>query len=212
MSARVLVFGDSVTYGAWDPQGGWADRLKRHLHVTSATSDPKTSGGQKFQLLNLGIGSDTSTKVLARVEPEITARYSASWPFVFVLAVGINDSRTTNGAAETEEPEFRHNIESVIKTFRQHGDKILIVGLTPVAQADLPFKDAVFHQAAIRQYNTALKDIARAERLPFIDLFETALQDPTYMQSLDDGLHPSESGHTFLSDAIKPALMKLLQP
>lgn len=26
---RILVFGDSIVYGAWDTEGGWAERLKK---------------------------------------------------------------------------------------------------------------------------------------------------------------------------------------
>ncbi len=28
---RILVFGPSTTYGAWDIEGGWVQRLRRYL-------------------------------------------------------------------------------------------------------------------------------------------------------------------------------------
>jgi lysophospholipase L1-like esterase len=208
MAARILVFRDSITYGAWDLQGGWADQLKRNLHQR-VIPDPNSSD-HKFALLNLGVSGDTSRDILARAEAEITARYSADWPFAFVLAVGINDSRADDGVTVVEESQYLKNLQAIIRILRQYSDQILIVGLTPVTPDQLVFKNSVYRQAAIKSYNTAAKQFATEQGLPFVDVFDTALRQPAYMDSLDDGLHPGESGHEFLYQAIQPKLLKLI--
>ncbi len=61
---RVLIFGDSITYGAWDTEAGWVERLKREAHRQTIQSEGKS----KIQILNLGIGGDSSTKILKRMQ------------------------------------------------------------------------------------------------------------------------------------------------
>jgi lysophospholipase L1-like esterase len=34
---RLLIFGDSITYGAWDIEGGWAARLRKFLDGKTLT-------------------------------------------------------------------------------------------------------------------------------------------------------------------------------
>ena len=36
---RILIFGDSITYGAWDKEGGWVQRLRKFLDERNLT-DP----------------------------------------------------------------------------------------------------------------------------------------------------------------------------
>ena len=32
---KIFIFGDSIAYGAWDPVGGWVERLRQWLFVTT---------------------------------------------------------------------------------------------------------------------------------------------------------------------------------
>ncbi len=105
---RVLIFGDSITYGAWDTEGGWVDRLKRIAHTRTVDS----KGQVKLQIINLGIGGDTSTKILKRLSNEIDARKSASWPFVFVFTFCANDERSIQGNVETPIEQFETNAKN----------------------------------------------------------------------------------------------------
>ena len=70
MQKRILIFGDSIVYGAWDSEGGWVDRLKRDAHKLYFD----TKGETKIQILNCGIGGETSRGLLKRVEQEILSR------------------------------------------------------------------------------------------------------------------------------------------
>ncbi|MGC9310458.1 MAG: SGNH/GDSL hydrolase family protein [Candidatus Aenigmatarchaeota archaeon] len=71
--ARILIFGDSIVFGLWDKQGGWANRLRKELDE-SARGDPN----RHIQLYNLGIAGDTSIDVLERCENEILQRIVTS--------------------------------------------------------------------------------------------------------------------------------------
>src|SRR4051794_32573375 len=112
MLMRVLVFGDSVIYGAWDSQGGWVDRLKRDYHKRYIeTQDYKNN---LHQVLNLGIGGDTTVGLVQRMEQEITVRTSKSWPFVFVISIGSNDSCSVDTIENIRVPfeEFVKNVQT----------------------------------------------------------------------------------------------------
>ena len=37
---QISVFGDSITYGAWDREAGWVERLKKVLNKIFLTRDP----------------------------------------------------------------------------------------------------------------------------------------------------------------------------
>jgi lysophospholipase L1-like esterase len=81
---KIFIFGDSIAYGAWDPAGGWVERLRQWLFVT-------TQGEYNLGtfLYNLSIVGDTTADLLKRFTPEIEARQPGDMIF---FAVGINDT------------------------------------------------------------------------------------------------------------------------
>ena len=76
--SKILVFGASITYGAWDLEGGWVDRLKKYCH--------KFDLEDKFYYLveNLGISGQISKDILERFELETKARYRGKEDIIIV--------------------------------------------------------------------------------------------------------------------------------
>lgn len=70
---RVLVFGDSITRGYWDTNGGWVERIRKHYDLLQASN---LEGRDEPTIFNLGIGTDNSKNILARIESETIARTS----------------------------------------------------------------------------------------------------------------------------------------
>ena len=57
----ICIFGDSVTWGAYDPeQGGWATRLRNYFEAQENNID----------VYNLGISGDATADLLKRIEVE----------------------------------------------------------------------------------------------------------------------------------------------
>lgn len=206
MDSRILIFGDSITYGAWDTSGGWADRLKQWAHKRTIES----TSTDKIQVLNLGIGGDTSTGVLKRLEAEVEARYSASWPFAFIFAIGTNDERVKNGQIETPLEEFKQSIQGIIDAARKHTDKILFIGLPPLAENTVSFKDQEYSDKRIAEYEHAAREIVQSSGLPFIEV-RSAFEGSSENLFSDDKLHPNDDGHAILADIIVPAVEELLK-
>lgn len=199
---RVLVFGDSIVYGAWDSQGGWAERLKRDAH--RLTLD--TEGQTKRQVINLGIGGDTSTKILARMEQEIIARQSANWPLVLVFSFGANDERTINGEVETSPDVFLQNCKDIIKLAKKYTSKIFFINTPPLSHATLDFKGQEYSQARILEYQDALNQLLDTEGITYVTLPD-ALPEDAYSY---DGLHPNDMGHQLIYERVAPELEKLI--
>lgn len=198
---RILVFGDSITYGAWDSEGGWADRLKRWAHQYYLAD------GTKLQVINLGIGGDTSRKILVRIESEITVRYSPKWPLVIVLMFGTNDGRVRNGEVEVSLEEFNENYRKIVSTARKYTNKILIVSLPPAGQATVDFKDNQYSDATIQTYDSAVRNIAAEENLPFVDIRPLFAGENLFCP---DMLHPNDEGHMVICQAVREKLDELL--
>lgn len=203
---RVLVFGDSITYGAWDTQAGWVERIKCTAHEQTVQSE----GKNKVQVINLGIGGDTSTKILKRMPAEIESRYSASWPFVFVITFGANDERSIDGKIETPVEQFEANVKEIIALAKQHSDKILFLGIPPIGKPVVEFKGQEYSDERVKEYEQRLQAIVEDAGLPFVPIrpvFEQAGLDSLYAY---DFIHPNDKGHQLIADTIQPRLQEIL--
>jgi acyl-CoA thioesterase-1 len=202
---RVLVFGDSIAYGAWDTEGGWVERLKKKAHQTTVES----AGNKKIQILNMGIGGDSSSKVLARMAAEIESRRSNSWPFVFVFTFGANDERSINNEAETALEQFEKNVQAIITLAKQYSDKILFVGIPPLSQPTIILKGQEYSDNRIQEYEEHMIKILESEKIPFVPIRNTFKQTADNLYSYD-GLHPNNKGHELIANAVEPQLFNLL--
>lgn len=198
---RILAFGDSITYGAWDSEGGWADRLKRWAHQRYL------GNGTKLQVINLGIGGNTSRAILARMENEIKARHSASWPFMVILMFGSNDGRIREGVVEVPLEEFAQNYREIVEIAKSFTDSIVTVGLPPLGQPELDFKEMQYSDATLERYDSEVRKIASEYNLPFINIRPLFTSKDVFCHDL---LHPNDKGHEIICDAVKAEVEKLL--
>ncbi|MBU4000173.1 SGNH/GDSL hydrolase family protein, partial [Patescibacteria group bacterium] len=85
---QILVFGDSIAYGAWDKEGGWVERLKVF------TNRKAISSGLEFYcaVYNLAIDGDYTRTLLKRLESETKQRADVGQETIFVFAIGKNDA------------------------------------------------------------------------------------------------------------------------
>lgn len=204
---RILVFGDSITYGAWDTEAGWVERLKRNAHKQTIESE----GANKLQIINLGIGGDSSTKILKRMPSEIESRHSASWPFVFVITYGANDERSIYGKVETSIEQFEANTKEIIAIAKKHSDKILFAGIPPIGKQVVEFKGQEYSDERVKQYEQRLQAIIEEAGLSFVSIrpaFEQAGLESLYAY---DSIHPNDKGHQLIYETVKPKLEELLR-
>lgn len=203
---RVLFFGDSIVYGSWDSEGGWVDRLKCEAHAMTL----KSGGSRKLQFVNLGIGGDSSTKVLTRLKDEIDARTSASWPFAFVVCLGANDERTVEGVSETSLEQFEENIRTIVDILKSVSDKVLFLGIPPVGVDVVELKGREYSNEGLAKYDAVVERVTTELDVKYVPLrqaFEAAGMETLYSY---DGIHPNDVGHKLIADTAKPYLMEML--
>ncbi len=199
--ARILVFGDSITYGAWDKDGGWVDRLKKFLH------EKVLSNSKYFLVYNLGISDDTTEDLLERFESETKKRIKEEEKNIIIFSIGTNDSqymhktKTLRIKAEI----FQQNIRKLINLAKKYSDCIVFTGLLLVDETKtdpIPWvPEKSYKNEYIKQFNEILRSVCKEEKLFFIDL--SIEKDLLY-----DGVHPNTEGHKQIFERVKEYLIE----
>ena len=206
--ARILVFGDSITYGAWDAmRGGWADRLKSFC-MERELENPEFD----YPVYNLGISGDNSREMVKRFEFEASQRLEEDEPII-IFAIGINDSQFVKSEDDFRVPknEFRKNIEQLIKFSRKFSSKIVFIGLTAVDELKVnpnPWdNNKSYKNEYIEKYDFIIKSICKEKKIHFINIYEE-FNKLDYKKLLEDGLHPNSEGHKKIFEIVRDFLME----
>ncbi len=202
--ARILVFGDSVSYGRWDIKGGWADYLKSfYMEKNIINPDPY------YEVYNLSIDGDDSKNLLKRLESEIRHRIWGNEKVIIIFAIGINDSQIGNIGIVPE--KFRKNIQKLIKISEKYSSKIIFIGLTPVDESKTcPIscdKNMFYKNERIEKYDGIIKSICEKNDIYFIDMLGE-FNKIDYKKLLEDGLHPNAEGHKKMFEIVRDFLAK----
>jgi acyl-CoA thioesterase-1 len=201
---KIFIFGDSIAYGAWDPAGGWVERLRQWMFTT--TQDEYNLG---TFLYNLSIVGDTTADLLKRFTPEIEARQPGD---IIFLATGINDAQFINGQPLTTPAAVCTHVRTLIQRARACAPLLCWVGLTPVDDArttPLPWMpDRAYRNATVAVFEAAIKRTVSEEAIPYIDLVSAWTADSAYQHLLMDGIHPNAAGHAQICERIKAFLQQ----
>lgn len=192
----ICIFGDSITWGAFDPEGGGrANRLRNHLEPDG------------HMVYNCGVSGDSTEDLLFRFKTEATARE----PELIVFAIGTNDSQYIHSKdnPRTTLEQFEKNLEELIKQSKDFTEKILFVGLTEVEEEKvmpIPWsnKNIFYDNENFKQYDGIIKKVCVESKLPYVEV-----SDLLQRGELSDGLHPNSKGHEKLFKAIKDKLEEL---
>ena len=200
---RILVFGASITYGAWDEEGGWTQRLRKFLDK-KALENPDLY----FRVFNLGIPGNTTEDLLKRFEFESIQRLRKDEDAVFIFGTGTNDSQflTSKNALRILPEKFKENIQKLIDIAKKFSSKIVFLESTPVDEKEtvpIPWnKDRSCKNENIQRYNEIIKSICKGNRIYFIGTFDE-WKRLDYEKLLEDGLHPNSEGHKKIFETVK---------
>jgi len=196
MEQIICLFGDSITWGVWDPKyGGWGTRLRSYFETNNFD----------IELYNCGISGDTTNDLLKRLDIECVARK----PQIIILAIGINDSRYINTKNNAQIPinKFQDNIECLIEKAKKYANKIVCLGLTKVDNnRTMPcqWKTTKFYtESLVRRYDAKIKLVCQNTGVLFLEM-----NDLLENSDLEDGLHPNSKGHEKMFYRVKEFLLK----
>lgn len=205
---NLLIFGSSITWGAWDKEGGWAQRLKNF-------ADDKASSS-KFEnytaVYCLGVSGDKTTDLLERFDTEVKARIDEEEKTLILIEIGINDSQYLLEEKEhrVSPDEYRLNLTTLVGKSKQHGADLILVGLTPVdSRVDpTPWTPGKSYRLEfVKKYEEILKQVSNEQNTPFIELI-SKFPEEQYKDLLVDGLHPSTKGHEIIYEEVKRYLVE----
>lgn len=213
MFIHLIIFGASITLGAWDQKhGGWVDRLKTYLYGDDFRIKTKDDS-IVYSTMNLGIGGDTTNDLLERFDNEIQQRISESFERsqhdIVIFAIGANDSsyRYSKDNIAVKPDDFKKNLKILLDKAYKYTKKVLFVGLTKVDESKtspIPWSEAMYYvNKNIQQYNKIIKDCCRDNNTLFIEMFDLLDRD-----DLDDGLHPNSQGHQKIFEKVKDFLLE----
>lgn len=195
--SKILVFGDSIAWGAVDiEKGGWVERLKLSLL-------PKD-----IDVVNCGISGDTTTTLLKRFESEATARLSKD-KTIIIFAIGINDSVFFKSQKENfvNIATFEKNLVllcSKAKKFSK-SNNIFFIGLTCVDETKtipISWDNKIFYKnSIIKKYDSLIKKVCNNNKVIYLSLF-----DLLKISELYDGLHPADTGHKKIFEKVEKLL------
>ena len=208
--AQVYFFGDSITQGFWDTEGGWVERLRKHYDGL-ALKDLKHN--KQPEIFNLGVSGDTTRNLLARIEAETKIRKWPGDPQIAVVAIGTNDDLFQNGKQWVEPPEFRANIQKIIDVLKPLVEGILFVGNVAVDEklTTPVFWDNIHYtNDELKKYEDIIREVTKAQNISFVPVFDKFKAEQAKRNLLADGLHPNDSGHKLIASLVQPELEKLL--
>lgn len=207
---RVLVFGDSITQGFWDTEGGWVDKLRKHYDELQVQDFDKDQPA----IFNLGVSADTSREILARAEAEVLARTRRNILPIVIVQVGINDSYSDGRTVAVPPDEYKDNLGAIIEKLKTMSAKIIFVGLSACDEAKtmpVVWGEYYYTNHNIKAYENRMRTVAEKQGIAFIPVFEPFLQATTSGELLADGLHPNNKGHQVIFDIVKSELLALLE-
>jgi len=173
-SSRTIVLGDSIDAGT---PTGWYHYYTLQL-------------GKIQQIRNAGIGGNTTTQMLARIQADVLD-YA---PDVVILGGFTNDTDPANGVSAAT---TRSNIKTMVGMVRA-------AGALPVLRTAPPINagDAARTQLTLTQ-NAWLKQYGISQGIEVLDIYQ-AVADPSTGQFAagisDDGVHPTEIGAKAIAD------------
>ncbi len=207
----ILIFGDSITEGLWDSNGGWADRIKAFVQ-----SEEIKSGIKNYhKVYNLGVDGNTTQQIIKRFEAETKARLYPDEEYAFIFAIGTNDTLHRNNQEFESTPErYKSELNQLIELTQKYSSKVMFIDLLPVDEnLTNPIKSSssgkCYTNERIRSFNEILHELCDSHSLTYIKVSEKYLEQE-YKSLLADGIHPNDKGHEVIFDLVVKHIKEIL--
>jgi len=184
---RYLAFGDSITFGVGDPEGGgYPPRLEALLEAR----------GEDATVLNFGIPGETTAEGLSRIDEVLDEGGD-----MLLLMEGTNDI-----GARISPETIRFNLQEMARRAETEG--LLVTHLTIVPR--LPTANFDGSNRVTGELAGLIRELAWSRGEDLADPFEVLLfRTPSFEQLYvggDDRLHPNPSGYDVLAQVVADAL------
>lgn len=205
----IYVFGDSITYGAWDMgDSGWTAKFRKYL-------DSRNEGPTYF-FYPLGIHGETTDGLVKRFDDEFEARRRHDdTTYTFIFAYGANDAswRINEQQFKTDIHAFESNFQEIITKAKTVSSEIYLLEVTPVNEeysGNLVAKNKSCLNEYVDKYNEKLRTLADVNGVNLVAVNQALRSKDPRSVLVPDGLHPSALGHEIIFNKVKDATSSLL--
>ena len=199
------VIGDSITHGG---------AYHKYIYLYYATRFPNA----RFDLFNCGVGGDTATGTLSRMNTDILAHK----PTIAIIMLGMNDVWWLNNDHITL-ADYTRDLTAMVDQLAKDNCRVMLFTPSIYDETAKTGTDIDPKHAGLNLFAQQVRRIAAQKKLPCIDAFGCMMEITAKMQAADpaftlihpDRAHPKDEGHfimayQFLKDMNQPALVSKL--
>jgi lysophospholipase L1-like esterase len=206
---KLFFIGDSITAGAWDSRGGWANRLIGRLMQETMDAQFKPNSFYCMSY-NLGVSGNTVPDLLDRIGNEVGVRVRSFRrdQMQLVYSIGVNDSVffLSENKPRFTDREFEENVSRLIDASAEFAPNVSFLGLLPVDDDllnPIPWSPGeAYVNQHVQRFEAIIASVCQRHSIPFFPLFDRWMKMPDYKTCLIDGVHPNEAGHALMADQI----------
>lgn len=181
--ARVVFFGDSITYG-WNRAGRAFFPGKPYV----------------FR----GLKGQTTPQMLIRFRQDVVALR----PSVVVILAGTNDIAGNTGPSTLEMIE--DNLMSMADLAKANGIRVVLASVLPVS--DYPWRPGLNPATKIRALNTWIREYAANKGFVYLDYHSALANEAGGLAAghSSDGVHPNDQGYAIMAPLAEQAIAEAL--
>lgn len=184
---RIIFVSDSLTLGVGDPAYlGWVGRL--------CSSTPLA--GLALTVYNLGVCSENSLNIKARLRRELPMRLLPRHEAKLVLSFGVNDAKMENCRRKLS---LTQSLEACRAILAQATSLVPVLFIGPPPVLDYA------HLARVEELSDAFAQISQEMCVPNLEMCRALTRDPVYFDSLNavgDGCHPGATGYQAIAQRV----------
>jgi dipeptidyl aminopeptidase/acylaminoacyl peptidase/lysophospholipase L1-like esterase len=200
---EIVMLGDSITKGVRPgvtAEQTFSTYLEKVLHEKGIAAN----------VINSGVGSETTTLCLARLERDAISKR----PKVAAIMYGTNDSWVDKGKSDPRLTldEFRDNTVQLVERLRRAGITPILMTEPSHGKKSAPNGLGEHPNLKLEQYVAVTREVAKELSVPLVDHFadwtaaEAKGQDLTDWTT--DQYHPNPAGHARMAELILPVMLK----
>jgi lysophospholipase L1-like esterase len=190
---RIVCLGDSVTKAV--RPGVTADET-----FCAVLEQQLRASGRDVDVINAGIGGNTTADGLARFEIDVLARE----PNFVVIMFGLNDSWIDDGQSRSRltVDQYRSNLATMVQRLRDRGVETILMTPNPAIAPTYP----AARNVTLKPYVNAVRQLAHREQLPLVDVYrrfaEMAIEGVDLNSHFTDAMHPNPAGQKLIADML----------
>ena len=203
-TTTTLAFGDSTTAPRTvdgKPLTVYCDLLRAEL----------PDRGVVGPVINAGVGGNTTADAMARFQVDVLNRD----PDTVVMQFGINDCRILDGntTPRVSLANYKSNMTTMTQQLKAAGKKVVLMTPNPLYWSERIHDlwnysaEEVAASDPVNEYAEAVRQIAAAEEVPLVDIYNLFKQQADYQSLLIDDIHPNDAGHRLVANALLDTLV-----